>query len=197
MDIVYRKGRLDDCYKIAKGIDLASGGIVEFLFHDLLKDRTAVQVMAESLANEEGYESYNNAIVAEYEGHIIGIVYSYPAKFHGISDETRKIFPSDRLELLADFFASRVEDSLFLDSIYVDETFRGQGVGSKLIKLTKQKAKENGYSKLSLMVMHENKVARQTYERNHFQIVKHINVNDHKLIRNKGGIYLLVSDVDQ
>ena len=45
--------------------------------------------------------------------------------------------------------------------------------------------------------MHENTVARQTYERNHFQIVKHINVNDHKLIRNKGGIYLLVSDVDQ
>jgi len=197
MDILYRIGKPEDCAKIAEGIDLASGGIVEFLFHGLLENHTAPQVMADILHDEIGYESYKNAVVAEYQGEIVGIVYSYPAKYHEISEETRRFFPSDRLELLADFFNSRVEDSLFLDSIYVDENFRGRGIGNKLIALTKQKAKESSYKKLSLMVMNENMIARRAYERNDFKIFKHIDIKEHQLIPNKGGIYLLVSDVDR
>jgi len=197
MDIIYREGNIEDCDKIAQGIDLASGGIIEFLFHGLLKDYTADQVMSNVLRDEKGYETYKNAIVAEYENKVIGIVYSYPAKYHGISEETRTFFPQERLEFLADFFNSRVENSLFLDSIYVDEKFRGLGVGSKLIQLTKEKAKKQGFSQLSLMVMNSNSVARRSYERNAFTIVKHVDVKEHPLIPNKGGIYLLVSDVDK
>jgi len=197
MDIIYREGNIEDCDKIAQGIDLASGGIIEFLFHGLLKDYTADQVMSNVLRDEKGYETYKNAIVAEYENEVIGIVYSYPAKYHGISEETRTFFPQERLEFLADFFNSRVENSLFLDSIYVDEKFRGLGVGSKLIQLTKEKAKKQGFSQLSLMVMNSNSVARRSYERNAFTIVKHVDVKEHPLIPNKGGIYLLVSDVDK
>jgi len=197
MDILYRRGKIEDCSKIAEGINLASGGIVEFLFHGLLENNTVAEIMADFLRAETGYDSYKNAIIAECQGTIVGIVYSYPAKFHEITEETKAFFPSDRLILLADFFNSRVDHSLFLDSIYVDESFRGQGIGSKLIALTKAKAKENGYLQLSLMVMNENMVARRAYERNHFTIVKHIEVKEHKLIPNKGGIYLLVSDVDK
>ena len=197
MDIIYREGKIEDCDKIAQGIDLASGGIIEFLFHGLLKDHTPDQVMSNVLRDQKGYETYKNAIVAEYENEVIGIVYSYPAKYHGISEETRRFFHKERLEFLAEFFNSRVEDSLFLDSIYVDEKFRGLGVGSKLIQLTKEKAKKQGFSQLSLMVMNSNRVARRSYERNSFSIVKHVDVKEHPLIPNKGGIYLLVSDVDK
>ena len=197
MEILYRRGRVEDCSKIAEGIDLASGGIVEFLFHGLLENYTAAEVMAEFLRDETGYDSYKNAIVAEYQGDIVGIVYSYPAKFHEISAESKEFFPSDRLALLTDFFNSRVENSLFLDSIYVDGKFRGHGIGNRLIELTKQKAREKGYQQLSLMVMNENIIARRAYERNNFKIFKHIDVKEHRLIPNKGGVYLLVSDVDK
>ena len=197
MDILYRRGKIEDCVKIGEGIDKASGGILEFLFHDLVHNQTAGQVMADLLRDQIGNESYKNAIVAEYQNEIIGIVYSYPAKFHEISEETRNFFPGDRLRFLADFYNSRVDDSLFLDSIYVDEKFRGHKIGKKLIELTKEKAKEQGYKKLSLMVMSDNHVARQAYDRSNFTIVKHINVKEHWLIPNKGGIYLLVSDLDK
>jgi len=196
MEVLYRNGKIADCSKIGEGIDKASGGILEFLFHDLVSNRTADQLMADILREESGNESYENAIIAEYQNEIIGIVYSYPAKFHEISEETRNFFPSDRLKFLADFYNSRVDHSLFLDSIYVDEKFRGQGIGSKLIALTKQKAKDQGYKQLSLMVMSDNQVARKAYERSNFRIVKHIDIKEHWLIPNKGGIYLLVSDVD-
>ena len=197
MDIIYREGTIEDCFKIAEGIDLASGGIMDFLFEGLLENYTVAEVMASTLRDETGYDSYKNAIVAEYDGEIIGVVYSYPAKFHEISAEERNFFPSERLAFLADFFNSRVDDSLFLDSIYVDEKFRGQGIGARLITLTKQKAHSRGYKQLSLMVMNENMTARRAYERNSFTIVKHIDVKEHPLMPNKGGIYLLVSDSDQ
>jgi len=197
MDILYRRGKLADCSKIAEGIELASGGIMDFLFEGLLENYTVAEVMANLLRDETDHDSYTNAIVAEYQGDIIGIVYSYPAKFHGISEETRSFFPKDRLMFLADFFNSRVDNSLFLDSIYVDEKFRGRGIGNRLIALTKQKALENGHKQLSLMVMNDNIIARRAYERNNFKIVKHIDVQEHRLISNTGGIYLLVSDVDK
>jgi len=197
VDITYRRATIEDCDKIAEGIELASGGIIEFLFHGLLEDYTAVQVISNLLRDEKGYETYKNAIVAEYQNEVIGIVYSYPAKYHEISEESRNFFPSDRLEFLGEFFNSRVENSLFLDSIYVKEEFRGKGVGSRLIQLTKEKAKESGFSQLSLMVMNSNSTARRSYERNDFKIVRHIDVKEHHLMPNKGGIYLLVSDVDK
>jgi ribosomal protein S18 acetylase RimI-like enzyme len=195
MQIQYRTGKQEDSLKIAEGIDRASGGIVEFLFHGLLGQYTTAQVMAKSIQEKQGSDSYENAIVAENQGNIIGVVYSYPAKFHGITDSTRSFFPSDRLAFLKDFYNSRVEHSWFLDSIYVDEKFRGAGIGSKLIELTKQRAEDNGFTQLSLMVMADNTVARRTYERNGFEIVKHINVQEHPLIPHKGGIYLLVSNL--
>jgi ribosomal protein S18 acetylase RimI-like enzyme len=195
MEILYRRGKREDSLKIAEGIERASGGIVEFLFHGLLGQSTITQVMAKSIQEKQGSDSYENAIVAENQGNIIGVVYSYSAQFHGITDSTRSFFPSDRLSFLKDFYNSRVEHSWFLDSIYVDEKFRGAGIGSKLIELTKQRAKHNGCRQLSLMVMADNAVARRTYERNGFQIVKHINVQEHPLIPHKGGIYLLVSNV--
>jgi len=197
MDILYRTGKKEDCLKIAEGIDLASGGIMSFLFEGLLENYTVAEVMANSLRDETGYDTYKNAIVAEYEDNVVGIVYSYPAKFHEISEETREFFPSDRLAVLAEFFNSRVENSLFLDSIYVDEKFRGRGIANRLIDLTKQKAQQNGHKQLSLMVMNSNMTARRAYERNNFKIVKHINVQEQRLMPNKGGIYLLVSDVDK
>lgn len=195
MEILYRTGKQEDSLKIAEGIDRASGGIVEFLFNGLLSQHTAAQVMAKSIQEKQGSDSYENAIVAEYQGNIIGVVYSYSAKLHGITESTRSFFPSDRLAFLKDFYNSRVENSWFLDSIYVDEKFRGTGIGSKLIQLTKQRAKDNGFTQLSLMVMADNIVARRTYERNGFEIVKHIDVKEHPLIPHKGGIYLLVSNL--
>lgn len=197
MDILYRVGKPEDSLKIAEGIERASGGIVEFLFHGLLGSYTATEVMANSLQEKQGSDSYENAIIAEYQGNIIGIVYSYPAKFHGITDNTRSFFPSDRLAFLGEFYNSRVENSWFLDSIFVDEQFRGEGIGSNLIELTKQKAREQGYKQLSLMVMADNIVARKTYEKNNFRIFKHIDIQEHELIPHRGGIYLLVSNLQQ
>ncbi len=67
MEILYRTGKQEDSLSIAEGIDRASGGIVDFLFHDLVGQYTPAQVMAKSIEERQGTDSYENAIVAEYQ----------------------------------------------------------------------------------------------------------------------------------
>lgn len=189
MKIHFRLGEKRDCVKIAEGIDKASGGIIAFLYEDIMED--PVTLMAAILEKEEGNDTYRNAFIAENDQQVVGMVYSYPAKFHGISREMREFFSKERLDHVVDFFSTRLEDSLLLDSIYVEEEMRGHGIGKELVELTKKKAKSLGYSKVSLMVMADNHQARTVYEKSGFSIVKHVHLDEHRLIPHKGGVYLM------
>jgi ribosomal protein S18 acetylase RimI-like enzyme len=190
MDIIYRTGRSDDCSTIAEGIDKASGGIMDFLFAGF--PGSPAGLLSAELAEEDGADSYRNAFVAVVEEKVIGIVYAYPAKFHEINEEMRNLFPQERLEQMEDFFTTRIENSLFLDSIYVDEAFRGRGIGSHLLQLVKDRAKAAGYPQVSLMVMADNERAQAVYKNSGFSVVKHVSLPQHRLIPHTGGAYLMV-----
>lgn len=193
MNITYRVGEKKDCVKIAEGIDKASGGIISFLYEGLRED--AVESISSILAIEGGNDSYKNAFIAEVEQQVVGMVYSYPARFYGISPEMRSFFPQERLEHVQEFFSTRLEDSLLLDSIYVNESMRGYGVGRKLVELTKERARQLGFNKVSLMVMADNQRARKVYEKSGFYQVEHVQLGNHPLIPHEGGVYLMACDV--
>jgi hypothetical protein len=62
MEIKYRPGEKQDCAKLAELINIASDGVVEYLFHDLVPGITPVQVIAHNLENDRSPHSYKNAI---------------------------------------------------------------------------------------------------------------------------------------
>ena len=195
MQISYRDGRNEDCAILAKLINIASEGIIEFLFHDLIPDMTSVQMVAHNLSAENSFYSYKNAIVAEYNQNLIGASLSYPSRFHQITEETRNFLPEDRLEHFKSFYASRVEDSLLLNALCVDERFRGKGIGTKLIALTKKKAKKDGFKSLSLMVLADNADAHRLYARCGFKTVEAEELKSHELIPHEGGCLLLKCEI--
>jgi ribosomal protein S18 acetylase RimI-like enzyme len=86
---------------------------------------------------------------------------SIPSHFHKITEETKEFFPEERLEHLKHFFSARVDNSLLLDTLCVDEKFRGKGIGEHLISLTKKKAKEADFGILSLMALADNTDAQR------------------------------------
>lgn len=196
MDVLYRKARQDECLKLAECINQTAGGILEFLYHDLIPGQGAVDLVAEFLTAGERYDSYSSITVAEYQGEIIGMVSSYPAQLHRIDPEMKEFFPKERLDVLRGFFCARIEDSYYLSAIFVDERFRGLGVGSKLIALTKDKAKSYGYKVLSLLVMADNEPALRVYDRNNFKKVKSVKLTPNKFIPHEGGVYLLASQLE-
>jgi hypothetical protein len=63
-EMIYRMAEASECGTLAEMINLASGGAVDFLFHDLVPEMTPVRIIAGSLARGGAAHSYENAHVA-------------------------------------------------------------------------------------------------------------------------------------
>ena len=191
MMLQYRPAKKGDCKKLAELINIASGGVIEYLFHDLVPDMTPVQIVAQNLESEDSPYSYRSAVVAEEDNDVIGIALSFPSSYHKITNTMRNFFPADRMEHLTPFYASCVEDSWFLDALCVAEGHRKQGIGGKLISLTKEKAVENGCKDLSLITFADNTLAIPVYQRHGFEIVKKVELQGNEFIKHEGGCLLM------
>ncbi len=194
-EVTYRQARKEDSYRIAELDYIASGGAAEFLFHDLIPDTTPVEVVAYGLEHDHYPHSYSSAIVAELNDEIIGMILSYPASFHGINDEMRSFFPADRLAHFAAFFSARVDESLYIDAICVDEAYRSLGIGESLLEKTTDKARQEGYSLLSLIVFSDNHRAIKFYQSHGFVTIRHVELEQHSLIPHPGGCLLMRAEI--
>jgi ribosomal protein S18 acetylase RimI-like enzyme len=194
-EINFREGRKEDSNRIAELDNVASGGALDFLFHDLIPGMTPVQLVASSLENDHYPHSYRSVVVAEHNNNIVGMSLSFPSRYHAVTDELRSFLPSDRLEHFFDFFSSRIEGSYFLDALCVDEKYRGLGIGTALIKLTAQKARQEGFTALSLIAFADNAKALKLYRKIGLEVVKHIDLKPHKYIRHDGGCLLMKYDI--
>ena len=57
-----------------------------------------------------------------------------------------------------------------IEAIGVDENYRNQGVGSKLLEFMKEYARENNYTDIKLTVNEENESAKHHYEKVGFKV---------------------------
>lgn len=191
MSYEYGPAEKKDCATLAEFINMASDGVVEYLFHDLVPGMTPVQLIAHNLENEDTSHSYKNAIVAREGDDVVGMALSYPSSYHRITDEMRSFFPADRLAHLGDFFASRVENSWYLDTLGVFGGYRRQGIGERLISLTQEKAADNGYNALSLIVFADNALAIPVYKRIGFKVVRKVELGGNEFIKHEDGSLLM------
>ena len=191
MAIAFRPAEKGDSFRIAELINIASDGVVEHLFHDLVPEMTPIQLIAYNLEQDNYPHSYQNASVAVDGSKVIGMALSYPSSYHKITDEMRNFFPKDRLDHLSDFYSSHVPDSWYLDALGVDEIYRRKGIGKRLVELTQKKAKENGYEVLSLIAFADNSPALGLYKDLGFRVVKEVNLAGNAFIPHQEGCLLL------
>ena len=195
MDVIYRDGKKEDSLRIAELDSIASGGAAAFLFHDLIPGMTPVQIVASSLERDSYPHSYRSAMVAEYDDTVIGMSLSFPGRFHKITEEMKTFFPPERLDHFKHFFSAPVGDSFYLDALCVEAAFRNRGIGSKLIALTKAKARKEGYSSLCLIVFKDNARAQHIYQKNGFNVIGGIELPPHELMPHEGGCLLMKAGI--
>jgi len=196
MAIKYRQGKKKDCPKLAALINIASGGVVEYLFHDLVPGMTPVEVIARSHEKDRYPHTYKSAVVGTDKNEVVGMSLSYPSSYHKISDEMSNFFPAERLAHFIEYYSSRVENTWFIDSLGVFESHRRRGIGENLISRTKEKAIENGYNALSLMVFADNDLAIPLYESSGFEIAKKVELRGNEFIRHEGGCFLMKCEIN-
>ena len=195
LTVKHRPAEKKDCEKLAEMIIIASGGIVEYLFHDLVPGMTPIRVVAHNLESENSPYSYRSTVVAEEDNDVIGMALSFPSSYHKITNTMRNFFPADRLEHLRHFYASCVQGSWMLDALCVIESHRKRGIGEKLISLSKEKAVENGCRALSLITFADNTLAIPVYKRTGFEIVEKIELQGNEFIKHEGGCLLMNCEI--
>lgn len=191
MAIQYRPAHKEESVKLAEMINIASGGVVEYLFHDLIPGMTPVQAVAYNLENDNYPHSYRSAIVACDGDDLVGMALSYPSSYHKATVEMKDFFPADRMAHLAHFYSSRAENSWFLDALCVIVSHRRRGIGERLISLTEEKAIENGFNTLSLIVFADNALAIPVYERTGFKAIQRVELGGNQFIKHEGGCLLM------
>jgi ribosomal protein S18 acetylase RimI-like enzyme len=194
-EISYRMAEAGECETLAEMINLASGGVVDFLFHDLVPEMTPVRIIAGNLARGGAAHSYENACVAVSGGRVVGMALAFSADHHSVSTDMRAFFPGDRLAHMENFYNARVAGSLLLDALFVAEDFRNRGIGHRLIEQVKARAAAAGHESVSLIVFADNEAALRLYRRQGFETVRQVDVAPHDLIPHQGGCLLMKCDV--
>lgn len=195
MDIVYRNAKNNDCPVLAEFIYYASDGVLDYLFKDTIPDLTVTQLLTFGLEDEQRYNSYKGVIVAEYNDNIVGMIQAYSEVHHKIDDEMRSFIPGERLEQFKEFYDSRVDNSILINAMYVDEKYRRKGIANKLISMVKEEARSMGFDKLSLFVLSDNMPAQNLYLSTGFKTVKEIMFNDSDNINHENGFNLMACDI--
>ena len=131
------------------------------------------RVMTELVLREDSQYSYKNTLVAlDGNGGFAGMCVSYDcARLH----ELRKAFIEAMKTNFNRDFSNMPDETgpgeLYLDSIAVNEAYRGQGIATKLLKAKIKKAKAMGMPAAGLLVDKGNPKAERLYNRIGFSYV--------------------------
>lgn len=131
-----------------------NGKKIEFKQAVTTKDLATVR----SLAKEIWPPVYSPILSEEQLDYMMEMMYSMPVLYRETEEENIKyyIVIKDDLPIGFTSFGPYEERVAKLHKLYLDEKFRGNGFGRRMIEFIADKAREEGYSKLILNVNREN-----------------------------------------
>ncbi|OPA76667.1 GNAT family N-acetyltransferase [Paenibacillus selenitireducens] len=124
----------------------------------------ALQVVGEFFQQPGNRLSYENTIVYEIDGQVVGFLLAYHGSQSDALDQPfieRIIAKTGNKDVTLAKEAR--DDEYYLDSVAVSNTHQGQGIGKKLMRAFEEAGRAKKYAKLSLLVDFENENAHRLY----------------------------------
>lgn len=131
------------------------------------EDNSARYVWLEDWFQQENNRfSYQQVLVKEVEGQVVGVILIYPgneveALDRPLNERLRRLRndPTFTLDQEAE------PDEFYIDTLSVAPAFSGRGYGSELIRAAEDKARELHYGKIAINVDEDNERAYRLYRR--------------------------------
>ncbi|MBQ0140711.1 MAG: GNAT family N-acetyltransferase [Kurthia sp.] len=164
MDITVRKSTVQDGPAVAPLIIDAIGEIANRITGEETEEKI-ISSLIELFEREDNRNSHLNTYIAEHDGQVAGMMIIYGGdKAINLDAQLEKWLAAKNTQIQTIEVEAR-PDEYYIDTICVHPDFRGQGIGTILLKHAEVLCKEAGYSKLSLSVELEKKRARHLYEK--------------------------------
>mgnify|MGYP001818434013 FL=1 len=191
----YRPAVAGDNRFIAEMIDVSSDGVSLIEWTEAARaagGRTALDVGADMYTAEEGDYSYRNCMLAEVGGHRAGLLLSFPLHARDPADKVASP-PFDGSDVFAPFKYLEAPETWYICGVAVLPDHRGHGIGTALMNIAGQLARDHGYDRLSLVVFEENVTALNLYRRLGYEVIDRAPIVPHSLIRCRGDALLMVA----
>ena len=120
---------------------------------------------------------------------MIGQLCTYPVE----ADPEKPDEPGD--PILEPYGRLEIAGTLYISSLALFDGFRGMGLGTEMISIARDQARERGFDALSLLVFEQNAGAVKLYEREGFREVDRATVVPHPLIHHTGDVLLMTAEV--
>jgi ribosomal protein S18 acetylase RimI-like enzyme len=164
-----RPARKDDAEALARLIDIAGEGFGMYLWSQAAKPgETALEIGKRRAQREEGGFSYRHATIAEVDRRVAGLLLGYrlpePYVLGDISALPEMVRPLVELE-------AEAPGTWYVNALAAFPEYRGQGIGTRLLKEAELLAIEAGAPGLSLIVADQNEGAKRLYSRMGYRAV--------------------------
>lgn len=185
MTVLFRAAVREDARDIARLFQITSEGGADYIWSLIAQPgEDLLDVGATRYAREGVNFSYENCLIAQAEGRVIGMMHSYAMRHDPLAEPVTD-------PVLAPYDDMEVADTLYISSLALHEGWRNQGLGVKFLMYARERSEQLGLAGLSLIDYAVNTGARRFYERHGFQIVKTCQITPHPLIRVTGEAYLM------
>ncbi len=191
-EVTFRLATRGDCYKIAELFRISSGGVAEYVWSTLgshYPGLTLLEIGSRRYASEEGAFSYKNCTVAELGGEVIAMMHAYP-----MEDQLEQEKPREPMDpVLKPYSRLEVPGSYYISGMAVFPEHRAMRLGTEMLRIAKEKARQSGCQEVSLLVFTQNEGAVRVFEHNGFRVVDRAPVVPHELIRYTGEVLLMTA----
>ena len=109
--------------------------------------------------------SCENALVLRQGDALAGLLLAYPAELHRPPDILRRVVSGRKLRHIAGLLEGACPDSLYINTLWLDASYRGTGLADDLLQCARMLASEQGLTSLSLNVWADNSRALRFYQR--------------------------------
>ena len=189
MEPIVRPARKEDCGAIAALYSISSDGVADYIWTRLAGPGQDIFEVGRQRYEREGTAfSYENCTVVEIDGRGAGMLVAFP--MHVEPGEAESDDP-----VLRPYARLEEDDSYYICGVALFPEYRGLGIGTRLMALAEQHAREQGFDKLSLIVFEKNEGAMRLYERLGYREAAREAIVPHPLIHFTGDAVLMVRDL--
>ena len=190
--LVLRPARKDESGVIAALFEISSDGVARYVWSTLQADYPGLSLLEigrRRYEREGTLFSYQNCLMAEDGGDVLGMMHSYPIP--PTVDQAPAAAPAPSDPILKPYGQLEAPGTLYIAALSVWPEFRGRGTGTRLLDAARERARHLGLRELSLLCFAGNTGARRLYDRAGFVVVDWRPVVPHATINHTGDVLLM------
>ncbi|MDF2715237.1 MAG: GCN5-related N-acetyltransferase [Paenibacillus sp.] len=160
-----RQATIEDAEQVMPLV-LSAIGSIAYSLAGTTDEAEAARILTDFYRKKGNRISYEHVIVEERDGQAAGMAIAYDGS---LAEQLDQPF-LDRIHAekgITGYAIAREprQDEYYLDSIAVCDSYQGQGIAKGLMAAFESKAKENGHTRLSLIVEQDNERAYVLYRK--------------------------------